>query len=74
MSIFSEAIPQTFESWKHCITVNCSIRLTTEFIDQRIFELKGPKNEHTIQFERLYGKAYLKNILAWFEQARISEV
>lgn len=63
-------IPQTFEEWKHCIIVECSLKLTPDFINKRIDSLQNSNEYHTQQFIRLYGQEYHQRVLNWFIQAR----
>ncbi|WP_087026358.1 hypothetical protein [Thaumasiovibrio subtropicus] len=66
----SAAIPSNYQEWKHCITVECGLELTPDYISQRIEALQTPNDHYTKQFTRLYGEQYLAQVLAWFKQAR----
>jgi hypothetical protein len=61
-------IPQTFDQWKHCITVDCKINLTKDFVLQRLTVFQDTNNPETKKFESLYGKEYLQNIIHWFKK------
>lgn len=61
-------IPQTFEQWKHCITVDCKINLTKEFAAQRLLVYTNERNIETEKFKMLYGEGYLQNIIHWFKK------
>ncbi len=68
----SSAIPTNYNEWHHCITVECGLTLTPEYISERITALQSDKDEHTRQFVRLYGEPYRQQVLAWFEHAQQS--
>lgn len=63
-------IPQTYDEWRHCIEVDCGLRLTPGFIAERIAELSDADHERTRQYVRLYGEAHRQRVLEWFERAR----
>lgn len=63
-------IPQTYEEWRHCITVICGQPLTAPFIEARIAALNTPGDHMTARFVALYGEPQRVKTLAWFEQAR----
>jgi hypothetical protein len=63
-------IPKTFEEWRHCIEIDCGLKLTPEFIAERIAELSDVNHERTRQYVRLYGEAHRQRVLEWFERAR----
>lgn len=60
----------TYEDWKHCITVICDIPLTLDYIEKRIADLNDPKSYHTQRFIETWGKSHLKQVISWFEQAK----
>ena len=60
----------TYEEWKHCITVLCGIPLTLDYIEKRIAELNDLNNYHTKKFISLWGEPHLQKIIGWFEQAK----
>jgi len=62
-------IPRNFIEWKKCITVDCKIGLTRDFIANRLAVYGDTQHEETKRFAALYGQAYLRNIIGWFEQA-----
>lgn len=66
----SSIIPRNFDEWKHCITVECGLELTPDYIEQRIEALQTPNDHYTQQFTRLYGEQYLQQVLTWFTQAK----
>lgn len=63
------AIPDSYAAWHHCITVECGIPLTEEFIHKRLAILNNPKEYETQRFAELRGAAHLRAVLSWFEQA-----
>lgn len=63
-------IPQTYEEWRHCITVICRQPITRPYIEERIAALNS-KNDHMTQaFVQLYGEQQRRKTLQWFEQAK----
>lgn len=62
-------IPQTYAQWRHCITVECGIPLTHDFIIARLAVWHDSGSEETRRFVRLYGEAHRQAIIRWFEQA-----
>ena len=65
-------IPQNYQEWQHCITVECGIQLTPSFIAERISALQNPKDFSTKKFVQIYGPQHLQRVLSWFEQAKQS--
>ncbi len=63
-------IPKTYQQWYQCITKECGIPITKEFILQRLAILEDHKNEETRRFISLYGQHHLDNIIQWFKKAR----
>lgn len=66
--------PKNYEEWKHCITVNCGIALTTSYLQKRLDELQDEAYENTKQFARLYGQEYQQQIIAWFSRALSEQI
>jgi len=64
------AVPQTFEQWHHCITVDCGLTLTPTFIKERLTVWRDDNADETQRFRRLYGDAHWQAVLGWFEQAQ----
>jgi hypothetical protein len=62
-------IPQTYEQWQHCITVECGIALTRAFAEKRLAVWANPAAEETRRFEQLYGAAHLARVRQWLGQA-----
>lgn len=56
--------------WKKCITADCKISLTRDFIANRLAVYRDMQHEETKRFAALYGPAHLRNIISWFEQAK----
>lgn len=63
-------IPHDYETWHHCITVDCGLELTPDYIQERISSLQNKKDFRTQQFVRLYGRQHRLNVLAWFQRAQ----
>lgn len=54
-------LPKNYEDWKHCITVNCGIALTANYLQKRLDELQDEADENTKQFAKLYGREYINS-------------
>lgn len=65
------AIPQTYEDWEHCITVQCGIPLTASFIASRIKALEDESDFRTQKFIEAWGAAHHAKTLEWFRQAAL---
>lgn len=63
-------IPQSYEEWRHCITVICNQPLTRPFIEARIRALNTPTDHMTAKFVQLYGDEQRARTLDWFERAK----
>ena len=61
-------LPQTFEEWKYCIEIKCNIKLTNNYIQQRIEALTNPTDNNSNEFVKLYGESYKEQVLQWFHQ------
>jgi hypothetical protein len=62
-------IPRTYAQWHHCISVECGILLSADFIAQRLAVWRNPQLEETQRFRRLYGDAHWQAVQVWFLQA-----
>ena len=62
-------IPDTYEKWRHCITVDCGIPLTKDYIVQRLEVFNKPSSFEVEKFMRLYGEEHTKSVIGWFERA-----
>ena len=67
-------IPQSYDAWLNCITVDCKIEMTPQYVTERIRILSNTKDAETQNFKKLYGEAHLQNIVAWFHQAALKTV
>lgn len=67
----SAEIPETFEEWRHCIEHECRIKLTREYIEQRLAILHKPSHEATQRFIHHYGEHHWQQVVSWFERALI---
>ena len=65
------AVPslETYDDWKHCITVLCRIPLTLAYVEQRLAALRDPADYGTQKFIATWGEAHLAHVIGWFEQA-----
>ncbi|MEM9732987.1 MAG: hypothetical protein AAF903_05800 [Pseudomonadota bacterium] len=63
-------VPTNYEEWEHCITVECGIPLTAEFVAERIAALNDMNDYKTQRFIARWGEDHLKRTLGWFEQAQ----
>ncbi|WP_298918953.1 hypothetical protein [uncultured Algimonas sp.] len=62
-------VPQTYEDWERCITVDCGIPLTRDYVAARIDALQDDKDFHTQKFVKTWGEAHRAKTLGWFRQA-----
>ena len=60
---------QSFDEWRHALTVRCNIDLTPEYARARITALQDTTDKSTQDFTSVYGDAYRKQVIEWFEQA-----
>ena len=63
-------IPTSYEEWEHCITVECKIPLTLEFVEQRIKSLQDNGDFYTQKFIGSWGEAHHAKTLSWFQEAQ----
>jgi hypothetical protein len=61
------AIPRTFDEWKHCIEVECQLRLTSDFVSERLRSLGNPVSEEAQRFIRIYGRKHWSRVVSWFQ-------
>ena len=61
---------ESYDDWKHCITVTCDIPLTPGYIETRLRELRDTKAHHTERFIAVWGEAHRRKVIGWFEQAQ----
>lgn len=62
-------IPETYAQWRRCITVDCGLSLTPEFIAQRLAAMADAQSDDTLRFRRLYGDAHWQRVQRWFSLA-----
>ena len=60
---------ETYDDWKHCITVLCRIPLTLPYVEQRLAALRDPADYGTQKFIATWGEAHLAHVIGRFEQA-----
>ena len=65
----STPFPQSYDEWHHCITVECGIPLTEQFVADRLAVWHNEDLEETQRFRRLYGDEYWRTVIGWFEHA-----
>lgn len=63
-------VPDNYEAWRHCIEVECGLRLDAEYVRQRIAALEDPGDHHTQQLVRRWGESHRQRVVAWFQRAR----
>lgn len=63
-------VPQTYEEWEHCITVDCGIPLTPRYVADRITALENRRDYQTRKFIEYWGEAHYAKTLEWFHQAK----
>ena len=63
-------LPQNYEQWRRCITIDCGVELTPDYISQRLSALNNKKDHHTQKFVKLYGEPHLQSVIGWFVQAQ----
>ncbi|MEO1257246.1 MAG: hypothetical protein AAFZ15_00555 [Bacteroidota bacterium] len=63
-------IPQSFDEWKKCITVDCGIKLTSDFTKKRVAILSNLSHPDTKQFVKLYGEQHRNNVVHWLKRAQ----
>lgn len=62
-------IPQSYEQWRHCITVECGIALTPAYVSERLQTWRNEAADETQRFRRLYGDRHWRAVRGWFESA-----
>lgn len=65
-----DGLYESYAAWEHCITVECGIPLTPDYVAKRIAALSDPKDKVTARFVQLYGDPYREQVLGWFKQAQ----
>lgn len=65
-------IPASYAEWRQCIEVSCGLRLTADFVQERLAALRNPAEGYTRAFASQYGQAYLQQVISWYEQALAS--
>ena len=63
-------IPETYERWRRCITVDCGLELTPAFIEERLAELRDASAHRPRRFVEFWGEAHRARVIGWFERAR----
>lgn len=65
-----EGLCESYDEWRHWITVKAGIPLTVNFVEARIAALSNQRDPMTARFIELYGDPYRLRTIRWFEQAR----
>ncbi|MEN0040454.1 MAG: hypothetical protein AAF764_03860 [Pseudomonadota bacterium] len=60
----------TYEQWEHCITVECGLELTPDYVEQRIAALQDKSDFHTQKFVKTWGEKHRATVLARFQEAQ----
>lgn len=63
-------VPNNYEEWKHCITVECDIPLTSGYVDERLKALLDKNDFHTQKFIERWGDKHHARAVEWFERAK----
>ncbi|MCG8611939.1 MAG: hypothetical protein MI864_15545 [Pseudomonadales bacterium] len=63
-------IPNSYQEWRHCITVICQQELTLPYVESRIKALNTDNDHMTHKYVQLYGEQQRIKTLQWFEQAK----
>ncbi|MEL7231715.1 MAG: hypothetical protein AAGJ85_04315 [Pseudomonadota bacterium] len=63
-------VPESYEDWKHCITVKCDIPLTAQYIDGRIAALTDDGDFNTQKFIERWGAKHHARTVEWFKRAK----
>ena len=62
-------IPTNFKEWKNCIVNECKIKLTNDFVVNRLKIYEDKRNPETRKFIALYGEQHLNNIIYWLKKS-----
>jgi hypothetical protein len=65
----TERITLSYEEWRHCITVDCRIQLTRDFLETRLKALSSTTNEGTRRFVSAWGEGHRVRILSYMQRA-----
>ena len=60
----------SYSDWKHCIEIKCGIWLTADYVEERLRIWNDETHIETKRFIELYGDAYRRQIVSFFEQAK----
>lgn len=63
-------VPESYAAWRHCIEVDCGLRLDIDYVNQRIAALANAADFQTQQFVRCWGEAHRQRVIGWFRRAR----
>lgn len=60
-------IPVDYIEWRHCIEIECGLRLDEEFAVERLKTLSDFNHQETKKFVAIYGPEHLENICKWYK-------
>ncbi|MBL9007583.1 MAG: hypothetical protein JNJ46_25225 [Myxococcales bacterium] len=63
------SIPLTYAQWRECITVKCRIKLSRNYLEDRLCSLEESESNENRNFRRLYGEAHFQAVRRWFQKA-----
>lgn len=58
-----------YDEWRSAITGACGLILTADYCRERTGALNDASDKSTQAFTETYGKEYLAQVIAWFQQA-----
>lgn len=65
-----ELFPRHYEAWKYCITEKCGIKLTKEYVEERLAALSNDNSEERKKFIEKFGLDWTNKIVNYFNNAR----
>lgn len=63
-------VPTNYDEWEHCITMQCRIPLTIEFVRERIEALQNENDFMTSKFIARWGAEHHQRTIGWFLEAQ----
>lgn len=60
-------IPKNYTEWRHCIEIDCGIKLTPSFAQERIKIMEQNSGVFMSGFRKLYGDHHPEQVLNWFQ-------
>ncbi|MBS7455769.1 hypothetical protein [Coralloluteibacterium stylophorae] len=62
-------VPDSYEAWRHCVQVDCGLRLDGDYVQRRIAALEDPRDFHTQQLVQRWGDPHRQRVVGWFRRA-----